>query len=240
MNLTIDIGNTRTKLTLFRGNDIVVERSAEVLTAALIDDIISQYPVRRAIVCATGKMPDSIGHLQRIVPTVLLDSRTPLPIANCYATPETLGSDRIAVAVAAHALYPQQNVLVVDCGTAITYELVTADGRYLGGAIAPGLRLRFRALHDHTARLPLLAPEPEFDMLGNTTETCIRAGVQQGAIAEIDGYIEAMSKKIGHLETIITGGDAFFFADKLKNRIFVAPNLLPQGLNCILQYNDNQ
>lgn len=240
MNLTIDIGNTRTKLTLFRQADIVQEYIVPQLTREVIDGIRSQHSVRRAIVCAVGAVPAALDYLRCVVPTLVFDSQTPLPIANCYATPETLGPDRLAVAVAAHALYPGRNVLVIDCGTAITYEMVTADGRYLGGAIAPGLRLRYQALHDHTARLPLLTPQHNVELLGNTTETCIRAGVQRGAMAELDGYIDAMAQEYQGLETIITGGDAIFFADKLKNRIFVAQNLLAQGLNCVLQYNDNQ
>lgn len=240
MNLTIDIGNTRTKLTLFSQADIVQEFIVPLLTREVIDGLRAQYSVQRAIVCAVGAIPDALNYLRSVLPTLLLDSQTPLPIKNCYATPETLGPDRLAVAVAAHALYPGRNVLVIDCGTAITYEMLTADGRYLGGAIAPGLRLRYQALHDHTARLPLLAPQHNVELLGNTTETCIRAGVQRGAMAEMDGYIDAMAQEYQGMEIIITGGDAIFFADKLKNRIFVAPNLLAQGLNCILQYNDNQ
>lgn len=241
MNLTIDIGNTCTKLCLFEGDELVeVLAPVSKLTVALVRQVLRQHPVERAIVCAVGLTPPALDTLRCSVPTYQLDSSTPLPIVNRYSTPHTLGPDRLAVAVAAHALRPHSNVMAIDSGTAITYELVSARGEYLGGAISPGLRLRFRALNFHTARLPLLGPSDSLPLVGDSTQTCISAGVQRGLLAEVDAYIDAVAQHYPQLEVLLTGGDANFFAGKLKNPIFVVPNLLAMGLNEVLKFNDNQ
>lgn len=240
MNFVIDIGNTRVKYSVFEGNSMLVENSAKQFSTERIDSFMAKYSLERCIVSAVGKFdPDVLEYLKSKISTIFLDSSTPIPIKNCYKTPQTLGCDRIAVAVAANALYPAQNVLVIDCGTAITYEVITSDAQYMGGAISPGVNLRFKSLNMFTAKLPLLTFNTNHLLVGATTEECIWAGVQNGVIAEIDGYIDALQKKYSHLEVILTGGDAKSFVNKLKNRIFVAQNLLPFGLNEILQFNSS-
>ncbi len=163
--------------------------------------------------------------------------RTPVPIRNAYRTPETLGRDRLAAAVGATVLYPGRNALIVDFGTAVTLDLVTADGTYRGGCISPGLSTRFRALHDYTAALPLCAPTEEEELQGLTTDEAVRRGVMNSLSFEIEGYISRMERKIDDLCVIFTGGDAKYFVKRIKNTIFANCNLVFYGLNRILEYD---
>lgn len=167
----------------------------------------------------------------------MLDHKTPVPINNRYLTPETLGFDRLAAAVGAATVYPGANVLAIDAGTAITYEFVDAQNNYRGGNISPGMEMRFRALHHFTGKLPMIESKMPVSFLGNTTSEAIKAGVIEGMIFEIDGYINTLKKSHHDLKIIITGGDAIFFDKKLKNSIFVNLNLTLHGLNRILRHN---
>ncbi len=163
MNLIVDIGNTRVKLAVMRQGECVDERCAEQLSPASVDELADAWPLRRAIVSSTrGGTAEAAALLRQRVPVVVeFGSATPVPIRSAYLTPETLGRDRLAAAVGATVLWPGRNVLIVDCGTAVTIDLVTADGTFQGGCISPGLRTRFRALHDYTAALPLCSPDEE-------------------------------------------------------------------------------
>jgi len=165
-----------------------------------------------------------------------LQSNTPLPIENCYDSKETLGKDRIAAVVGAFDIDPNTNVLVIDAGTAITYDIITAEGKYLGGNISPGLEMRYKALSQFTGKLPKVE-KAEFNKLyGKTTEQAIRAGVQNGFVYEVDSTINSFKEFYNNLKVIITGGDAEFFDKKLKNSFFVHFNLTSIGLNRILQH----
>jgi type III pantothenate kinase len=128
-------------------------------------------------------------------------------------------------------------VLVIDAGTAITYEMITAENEYLGGNISPGMETRFKALNQFTGKLPLVTPSDDFQLLGTNTESAIRAGVQLGLLFEVEQYITYFNNIYQNLEIIITGGNAKFFDKKLKNSIFVHFNLTLIGLNRILEYN---
>ena len=166
-----------------------------------------------------------------------LDASTPLPIENFYQTKETLGKDRIAAAVGAFDLYPNQNVLIIDAGTAITYDIVNANHQYLGGNISPGLSMRFKALHQFTGELPLIEQAEFTKLYGKATREAILAGVQHGVVFEVEKAIETFKEFYDNLKVIITGGDSNFFDKKLKNSFFVHFNLIATGLNRILQHN---
>ncbi len=166
-----------------------------------------------------------------------LTADTPIPVNNLYTTPETLGKDRLAAVVGAYSLYPGRNVLVIDAGTALTIDFLDDQGNYHGGNISPGLHMRFQALHDYTKRLPLLAPSVDYFLLGNSTDSAIIAGVQNGIIFEIDNYINRFDRQYEGLITLVTGGDVFFFADKVKKPIFAKPNLVLIGLEEISRFN---
>ena len=160
-----------------------------------------------------------------------------LPIKIGYATPETLGLDRIAAVVGAVMQCPDKAVLIVDAGTCVTYDLLTADGTFAGGNIAPGIRLRLRAMHEHTGKLPLIDDAGETPEIGFSTETAMRAGAVLGVAYEIEGYIARLNKVYPDLFVFLTGGDALKLAAKIKSRIFVDENLVLTGLNRILQEN---
>ncbi|BDX37194.1 type III pantothenate kinase [Tenuifilaceae bacterium CYCD] len=237
MNLVLDIGNTFAKVALIQDKEIFFSKSYKELTLKNLDAILSCYSPQKAIASIVGKIrPELINLIRSRITTIILDQNTPIPLKNQYNTPETLGYDRIAVAVAANSLYPNRNVLIIDAGTAITYELVTSDAVYLGGAISPGISLRFNALNSHTAKLPLLEKVENYPLIGQNTSECILSGVLNGVIGEIDAYIDNV-KNIYPIETVLTGGDSNFLVDKLKNSIFVNQNLMTIGLNKILEFN---
>lgn len=169
--------------------------------------------------------------------TIFLTSDTLLPVKIKYSTPESLGHDRIAMAVAAFRQFRGDNVLAIGTGTAITYDVVTRQGDYVGGAIAPGLNMRFKALNTFTGRLPLLKTKPIKFLVGNSTENSILSGVINGTVAEIDGMIEAYKQKYDDLRIILGGGDSEFLHNRLKNSIFALQNPVIDGLNIILEYN---
>lgn len=166
-----------------------------------------------------------------------LDHHTPLPIENLYETPETLGKDRIAAAVGANELFPGQNILIIDAGTAITYDVVSEKNEFLGGNISPGLQMRFKALNQFTGKLPMINYSDEFQLIGRNTEEAIRAGVQNGILYEIERTIETFNRNYENLQIVMTGGDSIFFDKKLNYSIFVHFNLTLIGLNRILEHN---
>lgn len=166
-----------------------------------------------------------------------LDHHTPLPIENLYETPETLGKDRIAAAVGANELFPGQNILIIDAGTAITYDVVSEKNEFLGGNISPGLQMRFKALNHFTGKLPLINYSDEFQLIGRNTEEAIRDGVQNGILYEIERTIETFNRNYENLQIVMTGGDSIFFDKKLNYSIFVHFNLTLIGLNRILEHN---
>jgi len=166
-----------------------------------------------------------------------LDHQTELPIENLYQTPETLGKDRLAAAVGANELFPDQNLLIIDAGTAITYDLVSEKNQFVGGNISPGLQMRFKALNHFTGKLPLVSYSDEFQTIGKNTTDAIRSGVQNGILYEIAQTIELFNKNYQNLQIVMTGGDSIFFDKKLNYSIFVHFNITLIGLNRILEHN---
>ena len=168
---------------------------------------------------------------------VELDHCTELPIENLYETPDTLGKDRLAAAIGANELFPDQNLLVIDAGTAITYDLVSKKNQFIGGNISPGLEMRFKALNQFTGKLPLVTYSDDFEPIGRNTIDAIRAGVQNGLLYEMAQNIDFFNRNYQNLHIIMTGGDSIFFDKKLNYSIFVHLNLTLIGLNRILEHN---
>ncbi len=166
-----------------------------------------------------------------------LDASLSLPINNCYKTPQTLGVDRIAAVCGAFEIFPDRDCLVIDAGTAITYDFIDRKKNYMGGAISPGISMRFKALHTFTERLPLIAQTDNFDLIGDSTETCILSGVLNGVVQEMNGCIEQYRTAYPNLGVVLTGGHTLFFENKLKQPIFAARDLVLSGLNRILQHH---
>ncbi len=239
MNLAIDIGNTQIKIGLFEGNEL----KEVFLKEEALDEILASAKVQYAIVSKTGANDVIECKLkqQKHLQTLVLSDKLSLPLQNLYRTPETLGADRLAGSVAASFIYPQQTVLKIDFGTCITFDFVTATGQYMGGAISPGMMMRFKALHNYTSKLPLIDPMQftHYDLTGTDTATSIVSGVINGVVHEVDGIIKEYAQRFDNLKVVATGGDAGLFVTLLKSEIFARPYLVLEGLNRILNYNIN-
>ena len=239
MNLIIDAGNTCIKLVAFDGDAPVEVCTADYDELDKFTRFLSAYPFNRGIVSSVVDMPDAmemaIGELpfgiKRLVPGV-----TPVPLTIRYATPHTLGADRLAAAVGAYVKGGGTDVLVIDVGTCITYDFVNANGEYLGGNISPGPKLRLMALSEHTSKLPLVSRHGDTPEVGYSTETAIRSGVLNGIRREIEGYISDFLLKYPRLFVYLTGGVHLDLHISEKMRIFADDFILSYGLNCILEY----
>jgi type III pantothenate kinase len=241
MQLIIDVGNTKIKLAIFQGDKLLEKREAYLETfVEVVIDLVKDHAVEKAIISSVGRLNEQqMRAVQNRFPTVVLNHTTTLPFKNAYKTPETLGVDRLALVSAYAKAYPKQNGLIIDAGTCVTYDFINAEGVYLGGAISPGLRLRYTSLHNLTANLPLLETKEVENWIGDTTESAIHSGVYNGLIQEIDGVIAQYKDKYEPLVVILTGGDAHILSKRLKNSIFAHSNFLLEGLNYILKLTDD-
>jgi type III pantothenate kinase len=238
MNFVLDIGNTRSKIFLFDEGHIAARHTAEKLQLKVISGLLKKYQPEHAIVSAVVSEPQNIYRLIRKHCRLLaLNYKTALPLKNRYRTKKTLGRDRLANACGAVRFFPGRNCLVIDAGTCIKYDFVSEKREYLGGAISPGMTMRFHSLHDYTARLPLVHASQTIEVIGKTTRESLLSGVQVGIANEMNGYIQLISKRYKRLKVILTGGDAVCFAHLLNFPIFAAPELTAIGLNEILEYN---
>lgn len=238
MNAVIDQGNSSYKFGVFDG-DTLVHSSTGTDLGALVEQAKRLFPdITRGMVSSVGTL-EHLSVLERddTVAWTFFSADTAVPLRNLYHTPHTLGLDRLAAAAGAAGLFPAQDVLVIDAGTAVTYEYVSAAGEYLGGNISPGLSMRFRALHTFTAKLPLLDPGAPPLPYGQDTHSAMRLGVEQGMVYEIEGAVNHFLSLFPGGIAVITGGDAGFFDKKLKCRIFALPDLVLIGLNNILNYH---
>ena len=240
MNLVIDIGNTLVKYAVFENGKIIYDQTSESgLFLSKVKELFERYPkISDAIISSVGKLDHKERDIVALFCKVhVLSSASKVPFKNSYATPQTLGVDRLALATAAFYQNPKGNTLVIDAGTCITYDMVNNIGEYVGGAISPGVRMRYRAMHDQTAGLPMLEPEEILDFIGNSTHACMHSGVINGVACEVDGIIDQYRSRFQHLTVILTGGDSHFFAKRLKNTIFANSKFLLEGLNGLLEYN---
>ncbi len=237
MNLIIDQGNTETKIAQYDGRKQVGQFRLPSADLAQIAVALESMGANENDVLVSSVVNEQLELPGKSL--IHLSYQTPLPLVNRYASPDTLGNDRIANAVAVWTKNPQKNSLSVDIGTCIKYDLVSSNGEYLGGNISPGLKMRFKALHEQTARLPLMQPKEARSEFGTTTETSLVEGVQKGIEHEISGFIEQYRSQFEGLTIFMTGGDAKFFEFAFKNSIFADPDLTLFGLNEILIYNLN-
>ncbi len=243
MNLIIDIGNTHAKMAVFQADKLV-----EKVSGALEDfqnnfnQLLINHPkITNSIVSSVGLLSEKqLEYVKKRLNVLVLTSKTALPFTNLYQTPKTLGVDRMALVSAAVKNYPNQNTLIIDAGTCITYDVITNKNEYLGGSISPGIRLRYTSLNNLTANLPLLNKEISDTIIGNSTNSAIHSGVIFGVLFEIDGVIQTYKEKYSDLTVILTGGDLNFLSKQLKSSIFAHSNFLLEGLNHILQYNSNE
>lgn len=242
MDLIIDIGNTLQKLAVFDENGKIISVYHEnKLSLLFLETLLAKYHITRAIISSVGQNDDQvIRWLDDHTQLIRFSHKCRLPIKLSYASPETLGTDRIANAVGANALYPNQNVLSFMAGTCLVADFVNEENEYLGGSISPGLRMRFQALSHFTARLPLIDPENIDFLIGNTTNNSILSGVMHGISHEINGTIRQYSARYKHLKVILSGGDAEVLQNSIKKRIFAAQNPILLGLHKILKLNASE
>lgn len=238
MKFIFDFGNTFQKCATYDGKNFHVE-IFENISLKDIQKFIGNRKVHSSIISSVINYPREIyNYLNKLSYCIELDHNTPLPIKNLYHSPQSLGKDRLSAAIGAASIFPNQNVLSIDCGTAIKYDFVNQNSEYLGGGISPGLYLRFKALHTFTDKLPLVSYNLEADLIGKDTESAIQSGVMNGAIAEINGVIERYSERYPDLKIVGTGGEMKYFEKSIKNSIFAEPNLVLTGLNQILRFNE--
>ena len=243
MNLIVDAGNSYIKMAVFQSNRLVEKQFFEKEKfSEKFQILLQKYPLlQKAIISSVTSGTSRITYqVKKHIPVLELDASVNLPFKNSYGSPNTLGKDRIALVAAAVKAYPGKNTLIIDAGTCITYDLKTAEETYLGGAISPGMKMRFNSLHKFTANLPLVKPRPETELIGNTTETSILSGIINGMKMELKGAIEAYNTQFEDLTVIFTGGDSQFLSIPLKNSIFANSNFLLEGLNFILEFNNTQ
>ena len=239
MNLVLDIGNTRRKIGLFNGNQLL---ESKVVTDWTVDQLINycnQVGVRSVMFSTVNAPGEHLSqNLSQNFTLFELTHETPLPFENKYQTPMTLGKDRLAAVAGAQALLPRQYRLVVDCGTCIKFDAITHSDVYLGGNIAPGAQMRAKAMHTFTARLPEVDMKMPTNFIGSSTETALQNGAFRGAILEIEGFVQLFQKKLSPLKVILTGGDSAFFLPFLTlENLSVEPDLTLHGLNNILIFN---
>ena len=243
MNLIIDVGNTLLKLAVFDNQMLTVKRSCDKVDfISTLEELSIIHPrITDVIISSVGNFSEKeILFIQKRYETIILNHQTKVPFINQYKTLETLGVDRIALVSSAAIQYPKDNILIIDVGSCITYDLLNSKNEYLGGSISPGIDLRYKALNDYTNKLPLLKPKIIKKTLGNTTKSSIHIGVVQGVVNEVDGFITRYQLKHKDLTIILTGGGAHYLVDNLKNDIFANSNFLLEGLNYILQNNKTQ
>ncbi|WP_456376559.1 type III pantothenate kinase [Lutibacter sp.] len=239
MNLIIDAGNTRIKIAVFNNSKLIHNESISIDNlVAKVTELIKKFACTNAIISSVGSVKKyQIAKIQAEINLIELNYTTKTPFKNQYATPKTLGVDRIALVSSAISKFPKQNVLIIDAGTCITYDFINAEGNYFGGAISPGLNMRYESLHKFTKKLPLLTPKFTSYFIGNSTENSIHSGIIHGVIAEIDSFVNHYREKNKDLTVVLTGGDTNFLSNRLKNSIFANPFFLLEGLNTILIYN---
>lgn len=236
MNLCIDQGNSRTKVALMTDEGRMVKHFVyKSFHSADIERLFALYKITDSIISSVVNIePAIVNSLHRLSEQfILFDHNTPVPIRNCYDTPETLGQDRLAAAVGAAALCPQENLLIIDSGSAITYDFVSAEGKFLGGNIAPGIRMRTTVLKQMTKKLPLVETDENelIPLFGKNTRDAISAGVIRGVAYEVKGYMRTLSERCDHFQTFLTGGNAAYILNNaqctMHNEISPSPSIAP-------------
>ena len=243
-NLVIDIGNTNSKLGIFNGRELIANQSLKHLTTDVLIDLIGLYSINNSTISSVGReLEEVIDVLRTHTDYFPFSTDVNTGIKNYYASPKTLGLDRWAKIIAAHQCYPGKRCFIIDAGTCITYDLLTGQSEYFGGSISLGLHMRFEALHHFTRRLPLVewnSTDTEIPK-GTDTRSAIKNGVLQGIVNEVEGFIALHNKENKDVTVLITGGDAAFLLEQLKNSIFAPqiihdPYLVLKGLNEVIAF----
>jgi|LakMenEpi03Aug12_release.lakeMendotaPanAssembly.Ray.scaffolds.fasta_scaffold44511_4 type III pantothenate kinase len=238
-NLVIDAGNTRIKVAMFIGHEL---HSVMVFNPAMPEEFVawckSFAPQKILLSDVGGKAIEKIGAYLPSVPFFQLSAQLNLPFENLYASKQTLGADRMALVAGGIHFFPGKELLIIDAGTCVTYDVLGSNQKYLGGNITPGLQMRLQAMHTFTGKLPLPDFERPTEVLGTNTQSCLLSGAYFGLVGEIEYFIAHYANQKPNLKVLLTGGDAQTLAKSLKSSIFVHEHLLLYGLNKILSIND--
>jgi type III pantothenate kinase len=246
VNIVFDFGNTSHKCALFDQGKLIYHEIKNQFSPSDITGLIEKFSPQNSLLSSVQEFnPEIESIFSSSTHYFYFTPQLPIPLINKYSTPETLGNDRLAGAVGAAFTFPHEPVLIIDAGTCIKYDFVNAAGEYRGGAISPGLNMRFQAMHNYTARLPLINPDmlktnEDIRLTGDSTNNSLLAGGAKGALFEVEGFINAYEERYPGLNVILTGGDASFFELHLKRKIFALPQLVLLGLNIILEHNLKQ
>ncbi len=235
ISLSIDIGNHALKLGVFESGDL--QSSLRFDSIIELSDYCKQFDAKTPAIISSVTNANLEPLATWFRNLLILDEHTKWPLTINYKTPQTLGKDRLAAALGAMQIFPFKNCLIIDAGTAITYDFMTKNGEFMGGSIAPGLEMKFKALHQFTQKLPLISKTDTISLTGGNTEEAIQSGVMLGSIMEMQGFIDAYTNQYNSLQIIMTGGDHTYFVGKLKGTIFAEPDLVLKGLFELLKYN---
>ncbi|MGB0403190.1 MAG: type III pantothenate kinase [Salibacteraceae bacterium] len=241
MNLVADLGNTHIKIGVFQNNCILNQfRWSYKESIDQLNQLALSYPkINRAIISTVVSFDHpTIIHIKELFPSIELSTKTNIPISNKYKTPETLGKDRLCNAVGAAHEFINENCLIIDLGTCIKFDFINENQEYLGGAISPGLQMRYNSLKTDTDRLPLINKTSNTPLLGSNTSDSISSGVINGIIFEINGAIASYMSQFNKIKVVLTGGDHIHFVERIKNDTFARPNLTLIGLYQILKFNE--
>ncbi len=242
--LCFDFGNTRLKCGYFAGDQLIEVETLKDSSSGTIEGLLKKYHPAKTIL---SSVIDHDAGIEEILSVQThfhkLSSASKLPFTTPVSKPDTIGADRLALAAAAVHVFNGKNNLVIGLGSCITFNFINKYNSFLGGSISPGMEMRFKAMHDYTAKLPLIKPEPvpiglNFPLIGYDTRTNLLSGVLIGMAAEIDGVINLYESKFSNFNVLLTGGDAAYFAHLLKNKIFADPELIFKGLYAISEYNN--
>ncbi len=237
--LCLDFGNTRLKAGVFAGEEFVEEISLPDDSLAPVEMILAKYRPERSVL---SSVVDHNFEIEKLLAATTvfhkLSHQTRLNFTSPVGKPQTIGADRLALAAAAVHFYPGKNNLVIALGSCITYNFINQQHEFIGGAISPGMEMRFKSMHDYTAKLPMVQKDFNFPVIGYDTKTNLQSGVLAGISFEISGYIEFYENKFGNFNVVLTGGDAGYFARHLKKKIFADPKFLFKGLYAISEVNN--
>ena len=242
MNLIIDSGNTKIKAAVFEHDTLVFNQHfTHDDWQSDLKKILKKFKkIKNIVISNVSKIEtDLFSALESTYKVTYITREKKFPFTNAYQSPQTLGIDRMVLATGAVLKYPNKNRLVIDAGTCITYDFIDESDTYLGGAISPGIQLRYKSLNDYTANLPLLSRQEPTNLIGNTTHESMHSGVINGVTYEIESFINAYSERYSNFIIILTGGDTDFLAKRLKNTIFANSNFLLESLNQTFQFNQH-
>jgi len=237
--LCLDFGNTRLKGAIFQDDSIVkilhLENDDTVTVSHLLNTYQPTHSILSSVIQHNPEINNLLSHHTKFH---LLNHESKLPITTPVGKPATIGADRLAICSAVVNLFPKQHNLAIGLGSCITYNYINPFHEFLGGGISPGMNMRFKAMHEQTAKLPLIEADSNFPLIGYDTRTNILSGVLMGMAKEIDGMIDAYREKFAKLQVSITGGDMNFFKTYLHNNVYTDEELLFKGLLYINRLNN--